>query len=94
MPLTRRALIVSAAAAGLMAPLVLTAPAHPRTQVPAGVWRSRTGADLLVVDHQARRTYTQYDTALALVDEAPLGDVERETLETRLNRVQFEKHGF
>ncbi len=81
MPLTRRALIVSAAAAGLMAPLALAAPTRPRTPLPAGIWHSRTTADLLVFDGQARRTYTRYDNALALVDESSLGDIEQETRE-------------
>jgi Peptidase family S41 len=81
MPLTRRALIVSAAAAGLMAPLALAAPSRPRTPLPAGIWRSRTTADLLVFDRQACRTYTRYDNALALVDESSLEDIEQETRE-------------
>ena len=72
MPLTRRALILSAAAASLMAPLApmaLATSIRPRTSLPTGIWRSRTTADLLVFDHQACRTYTCYDNALALVDE-------------------------
>jgi len=77
-------LIVSAAAASLMAPLALAAPVHPQTPLPGGIWRSRTTADLLVFDRQACRTYTRYDTALALVDEQPLEDIERETLESLL----------
>jgi hypothetical protein len=81
MPLTRRALIISAAAAGLMAPLALAATTRPRTPVPAGIWRSRTTADLLVFDRQACRTYTRYDNALALVDESSLEDIEQETRE-------------
>ena len=73
MPLTRRALILSAAAASLMgplAPMALATSTRPRTSLPAGIWRSRTTADLLVFDHQACRTYTCYDNALALVDES------------------------
>ena len=85
MPLTRRALILSAAAASLMAPLALAAPIRPRTPLPTGIWRSRTTADLLVFDHEACRTYTRYDNALALVDETALEDIEQETLERRLH---------
>jgi hypothetical protein len=81
MPLTRRALIASAAAASLMAPLALAARNHPRTPLPAGIWRSRTTADLLVFEGRAARTYTRYDNALALVDESSLEDIERETRE-------------
>jgi hypothetical protein len=81
MPLTRRALIASAAAASLMAPLALAARNHPRTPLPAGIWRSRTTADLLVFEGRAARTYTRYDNALALVDESSLEDIEREVRE-------------
>src|SRR3954468_5258050 len=84
MPLTRRALILSALAAGGMAPLASTTPVPPRTPRPAGIWRSRTTADLVVLDGQFCRTYTCYDTALVLVDEASVENTERETLETRL----------
>ena len=85
MPLTRRALILSAAAAGLMAPLALgRSGTGPRTPLPAGIWRSRTTADLLVFESRACRTYTRYDDALALVDESSLEDIEQETREARL----------
>jgi hypothetical protein len=85
MPLTRRALIASAAAASLMAPLALAAPTRSRTPLPTGIWRSRTTADLLVFDHEAYRIYTRYDNALALVDETALKDIEQETMERRLH---------
>jgi hypothetical protein len=82
MPLTRRALILSTAAASFMTSLVLAAPARPRTPLPAGIWRSRTTADLLVLEHQTCRTYTRHGNALALVEELPRKDIEREIMDS------------
>jgi hypothetical protein len=101
MPLTRRALIVSAAAASVMAPLASASLAysrlaHPRTSLPAGLWRSRSSADLVAFDKQACRTYTCYHNAIALVDESPLEDIETETLAARLEddgRLELEYWG-
>lgn len=44
--------------------------------LPAGIWRSRTTADLFAVGERACRTYTLYDDVAALTDETDLSDVE------------------
>jgi len=99
MLLTRRALIVSAAAsaaAGVLAPLASAAPALLHTPLPTGLWRSRSTADLIALDKKTCRTYTCYDSAVALVDESPLEDIEQEVLEARLDddrRLELEYWG-
>jgi hypothetical protein len=84
-----------------MAPLASASPvrsrlAHPRTSLPAGLWRSRSTAELVVFDKQACRTYTCYENAIALVDESPLEEIEKETLAARLeddDRLELEYWG-
>lgn len=87
MRLTRRALIASTAAAaatGIVASLASADRTVPRGTLPTGLWRSRTTADLLAVDRSACRTYTRYDTMMALVDESPRDGIEKELIEARL----------
>jgi hypothetical protein len=84
MPLNRRALIVSATAAGLMAPGALAVPTLPRSTLSSGIWRSRTTAEYLSLDHRACRTYTCYDKVLALVEDLSREDFDREKLNTSL----------
>jgi carboxyl-terminal processing protease len=96
MPLTRRALILSATAASVLAPLASAALSHPSAPLPNGLWRSRSTADLVVFDQRARRTYTCYSSAVALVDESPLEEIERETLDAQLendSRLELEYWG-
>ena len=96
MPLTRRALILSATAASVVAPLASAALSHPSAPLPNGLWRSRSTADLVVFDQRARRTYTCYSSAVALVDESPLEEIERETLDAQLendSRLELEYWG-
>lgn len=87
MLLIRRALIMSAAAAAAVVPLVSHLSAHPcthpRPPLPAGLWRSRSTAELLVFDKGVCRRYTCYDRLLALVKETDLEDLEQETLAAR-----------
>lgn len=91
MPLTRRALMLSTAAAGLagfagLAALpAFAARVQGRMPLPAGIWRSRTTADLFAVGERACRTYTLYGDAATLADETDLSDVEGQVLETRLD---------
>src|SRR3954465_8148297 len=97
MPLTRRALILSATAASVVAPLASAAPSRSPAPPPNGLWRSRSTADLVVFDQRARRTYTCcYSSAVALVDESPLEEIERETLDAQLendSRLELEYWG-
>ena len=96
MPLTRRALILSAAATSVVAPLASAAPSRPPAPPPNGLWRSRSTADLVVFDKRVRQTYTCYSRAVALVDESSLEEVERETLDAQLendNRLELEYWG-
>lgn len=55
-----------------------------RGPLPNGLWRSRSTADLGVFDKRAGRSYPCYSSAVALVDEAPLQEIERETLDAQL----------
>ncbi|UEM06787.1 S41 family peptidase (plasmid) [Skermanella rosea] len=86
MSLTRRALILATAASGL-APLMPAIAARSRMPLPAGLWQSRTTAELLAFDRRACRTYTRHSGAVVLVDEVPLEEMLREVLDARVDGV-------
>lgn len=89
MPLSRRALVMSAAAAATMAALPRLVPsAEPRAALPSGLWRSRSTAEFVASGEGAWRSYTRYDRVLALVEETAPAEVEREILAARLDGTQ------
>ncbi|HSK40590.1 MAG TPA: S41 family peptidase [Arenibaculum sp.] len=83
MPLSRRALIMSAAATAATAaaasfPFVPSA--QPRAALPTGLWRSRSTAEIVASGEETWRSYTRYDRALVLVEETAPAEIEREIL--------------
>ena len=88
MPLTRRALGISVAAAAAAAALVSVVPAmsaKPRMHLPAGLWRSRSTAELIAIGDKVCRRYTSYGRGVALVRETPITDFEDELVSARLD---------
>jgi carboxyl-terminal processing protease len=77
----RRTLITSAAAATLSGATSRRLGATVR--LPAGLWRSRRSAELVAIGQTRYRSFAMYDRALALVKEAPLAELEDETLAAR-----------
>ncbi len=85
MRFTRRALIKSAFAAAIVAPLVSAASSFGRSRktLPGGLWRSRSTGDLVLFGEESRRRYTCYDRFLALAEETERADIEAEVLAVR-----------